>query len=61
ICRDRYNLGDSVFVNGSRLLAPYDAPSTRVQKMFKFKHSQTRVVVEHALGRISWNFAYVEE
>ena len=56
IFRDRYILGDSAFSNSDRLLTPFDAPSTRFQRFFNYKHSQTRFIVEHAFGRLKWKF-----
>ena len=50
----RYILGDSAFANSVWLLTPFDAPSTRSQRFFNYKHSQTRFIVEHAFGRLRW-------
>ena len=52
----RYILGDSAFANSVWLLTPFDAPSTRSQRFFNYKHSQTRFIVEHAFGRLRWKF-----
>lgn len=56
IFRGRYILGDSAFANSDWLLTPFDAPSTRFQRFFNYKHSQTRFIVEHAFGRLKRKF-----
>ena len=56
ITKERVILGDSAFANCEWLLCPYDAPATRHQTFYHYKHSGTRFVVEHAFGRLKWKF-----
>ncbi|CAN0403282.1 unnamed protein product [Ascophyllum nodosum] len=56
ITKGRVILGDSAFANCEWLLCPYDAPATRHQRFYNYKHSGTRFVVEHAFGRLKWKF-----